>query len=196
MYKYQKLLESLRLKRRVDIKTAFEDDDDHTDLNFESFYDIIQSKLCLKVSLKDAQILFHQIDAYSKGKIKYKNLASYLEKYEERRLAKDGGLYESIPSIHQGVRSQDSIFEWTIYEELENSVDEVAGHFVSLSRNGVLTFWRRDMTKNFETKIAVLDDGDKMTTMATGLACLPRYKMVAVATTAADIRFFRSRSYR
>ncbi|GBL59894.1 hypothetical protein AVEN_81912-1 [Araneus ventricosus] len=34
-----------------------------------------------------------------------------------------------------------------------------------------------------------------MTTMATGLACLPRYKMVAVATTAADIRFFSASTY-
>ncbi|GFR20203.1 uncharacterized protein TNCT_174521 [Trichonephila clavata] len=105
-------------------------------------------------------------------------------------------LYHSVPSLHQGVRCQDSIFEWTIYEELEDVAVEVAGHFVSLSRSGLLAFWRRDLTKRFETKIAVLDDGDKMTTMATGLACLPRYKMVAVATTAADIRFFSSTTYR
>ncbi|GFV57180.1 transposable element Tcb1 transposase [Trichonephila clavipes] len=89
MYNYQKLLECLRLKCTVDIKTAFEDEDEpDPDIFFETFYDIIQSKLSLKTSLKDAEILFHQIDAYGEGKIKYKNLVDYLEKYEECRSKK------------------------------------------------------------------------------------------------------------
>ncbi|GFV57184.1 uncharacterized protein TNCV_2557891 [Trichonephila clavipes] len=141
--------------------------------------------------------LLHSISIYvgCYGTAKYKAPQLHTMK-ELRSTLENEELYHSVPSMHQGVRCQDSIFEWTIYEELEDVAVEVAGHFMSLSRSGLLAFWRRDLTKRFETKIAVLDDGDKMTTMATGLTCLPRYKMVAVATTSADIRFFSSDIYR
>ncbi|GBN69441.1 hypothetical protein AVEN_101263-1 [Araneus ventricosus] len=71
----------------------------------------------------------------------------------------DEGIFHPNPSFYQGVRCQGTIFEWTVYEELKDTVDEIAGHYVSLSRSGLLMFWRRDFQKHFETTIAVLDDG-------------------------------------
>ncbi|GIY80789.1 WD repeat-containing protein on Y chromosome, partial [Caerostris darwini] len=197
MYKYQPLLESLRLKCKIDIKKAFWGEEGlDIDLNLDGFQEILETKLPLKTNLKDVQSLFYQIDVYNKGRIKYRNLADYLEIYEERRLSKDDGPFHTHPIHYHGVRCQDSIFEWTVYEALEDAVDEVSGNYVSLSRTGVLAFWRRDLKKHFETTIAVQDDGEKMTTMATGLACLPKFKIVAVATTAADIRFFNASTYK
>lgn len=55
---------------------------------------------------------------------------------------------------------QDNIFEWTVYPEVtdSNNVD-VSGDYMSLSRSGLLSFWRRDMTKHSEAAITVSDDG-------------------------------------
>ncbi|GBN73968.1 hypothetical protein AVEN_42063-1 [Araneus ventricosus] len=162
MFKNQPLVEVLRLKSKADIKKAFCGEDSDPNLDSHRFYDFLKLKLGIEINTDDAQKLFYQIDVYNKGFIKYRKLADYLECYEERRLSKDEGIFHPNPSFYQGVRCQGTIFEWTVYEELKDTVDEIAGHYVSLSRSGLLMFWRRDFQKHFETTIAVLDDGGKV----------------------------------
>ncbi|XP_035221835.1 WD repeat-containing protein 64-like isoform X2 [Stegodyphus dumicola] len=52
------------------------------------------------------------------------------------------------------------------------------------------------MEKRFEKSIETLEDGGKLSTWATALACIPRKKLVAVSTTSGDIRFFQATMYK
>ncbi|KAG8201990.1 hypothetical protein JTE90_027460 [Oedothorax gibbosus] len=117
-----------------------------------------------------------------------------MENYENHRTVTDKP-FDPTPTFFSGVRAQDNIFEFTVYSTATDSVVDVSGDYVFLSRSGLLSFWRRDMKRHFETKITVSNDG-AITPMATGLSCMPKYKMVAISTTAADIRFFNCSTYK
>ncbi|XP_071035195.1 uncharacterized protein [Parasteatoda tepidariorum] len=192
MKDFQPVIELLRIKPSDSIRNAFLAD---KSIHLDEFSYILREKLNIEVESKNVDILFHQLDPYSKGFITCTALENYLQYYEERRNQKSEELFNPIPMIYSGVRSQDTIFEWTLYSDTENSSDEVNEHYVSLSRDGLIGIWRKDLTKRFEKSVAVSNDGN-VTPMATGLACIPRYKMIAVSTASGDIRFFSSSIYK
>lgn len=69
------------------------------------------------------------------------------------------GPFKSTPTIFMGVRCQDSIIDWILYPEEPQIRDETAGHYIAVSRMGLLSIWTKHMKKRFETTIETSDDG-------------------------------------